>query len=211
MGSCVIGWTAGAARELDFSDVTSAAPPFEEFRGEPVRIGSTQVSHSGQAVSVFHSQITVYSVRFIPLTLPGTDLDFYARLWQFIAHAKAGGQFSFAVDSAKDSATTLSAQAAAGATSLTVVATTGMSVGDVLYIEHLTDTSKWEKNVINALPGAITLEQAVVETYPASSIVRHHEYFPTCVITDPSGMLLEKQAGQGANRYDFAFSFAAVR
>jgi hypothetical protein len=211
MGSCVIGWTAGAARELNFADVTSATPPFEEFRGEPVRIGATQISHSGQAVSVVHSQVTVYAVKFIPLKLPGTDLDFYARLWQFVAHAKAGGEFSFAVDSAKDSSTTLSAQAAAGATSLSLTSTAGMSVGDVLYIEHLTDKSKWEKNVINAIPGAVTLEQAVVETYPASSIVRHHEYFPTCVIGDPYGMLLEKQAGQGANRYDFAFSFTAVR
>ena len=186
------------------------------FRGLRESLGSRAVSVGGQAVAVAYDSFFRYQVAFKPFTSPsataavGTELG---DLHGWIAHAQRGGEFTFAVDSSKTWATTLSGAEAQNQTTLSVSSVSGISGGDYCIVEDVDDPTMWEKRRITSVGASdVTVNGGVVFSYASGSVIRYHEYFPACILEPMnSNPLVERDAGRGANLWDLQFTFRTVR
>lgn len=144
---------------------------------------------------------------------PATDDYPFETLTSFLSHAEAGGTFSFARDSTKNYATTLavalSAVTGTSTTNVDVATTTGFAVGDIVYLEHVTDKTRWEVHRISALSTDFNLGTPATIDYPIGSIFRHWEYLPSCSAT---GIVFEeRQAGRGVGLWDLKMVIESTR
>lgn len=178
--------------------------------------GQTQISIGRAAVRINRGSFARYRVEIRAIERDATEGGVYpyGMLSSFMSHAQGGGEFQFAHDSAKTFNGTLSGAEAKGQTVLSVTPdpTVLVVVGDWIYLEHVTDQTKFEKRKVAARDvTTITVEDPITWSFPTASIVRHWEYFPKCVLVDGSYELRERPAGQGPNLWDLQFSFETTR
>lgn len=103
--------------------------------------------------------------------------DFKRYITQWWEWASKGGAWRFARDNTKTALTSLTAGAAAGATSIIVASITGISSGDQLILRNSTD--QMLVKVSGAPSGStITLSEALDVAFTNGSRVRHETYWP---------------------------------
>lgn len=212
MAGPYITFTAGGSRTITFDTIGAV---LTKFVGGDEADRHVSVSVGGKPVTVINDVYWTFAVKIASVPFPVSATDSaradLANLHGWISHTKRGGQFTFAVDSSTYYTTTISANAAAAATSLTVNSTSGMTVGDWIHIEDTDDPTKWEKLVITNISGAVLTTPGLDWAYTTGSTIRYHEYFPACILADDGPILKEREAGQGANLWDLEFVFRTVR
>ena len=216
MGDVLLAWVPrGEAGELE-ANLSDAYGPrgLQVFRGGGQQAARRSVSAGGAVVTLTEDHYFEYDVQ-----LEGISIVDHLELWQeltgFMSHAQAGGEFKFKLDGAEARDHTTSAAAAAGATVLELVTAAGWIAGDKVYIEDVDDPTKWQVSTVGSKqtspPELQGMAPPLFYSYGLGSVVRSWEYFPKCVAQDGDPTLEEREAGRGANLWDFRLRFRTVR
>lgn len=109
----------------------------------------------------------------------------YRDLLNWWSWASQGFPFSFTMDTAKDSVTTLDGEASSGQKVIPVTATTGLSSGDVCLIRSATRFN-FEVVTIDSVSAGVSVTAVanLKYTYDAGAGFRHLEYMPNALILD---------------------------
>ncbi len=169
------------------------------------------VAPSGYAATIYHDIWTEFE-----LHVDGIDKASDGATWRmlqiFCCHAEVSQEFEFAVESSKTYSNQLNGSHANGSTVLTVDSTTGLSSGDTIWVEHLTDP----RRMSCALTGPPTSTQfnitpALVMDFVDNSPVYHFQYHEKCRAKAGAVKFTERDAGLGANLWDFRMKFRSYR
>lgn len=130
------------------------------------------------------------------------DATVKLNLYQFEQWAMQGKPWTFACDSSKTANTTLSAGAAAGASSITVTSITGFSANDICVLRS---TTQCELVKISGAPSGATINLAATLNfdYANGSRFRLERYWPARVIQTSNPIIVEKPP----LHFDAEFSF----
>jgi hypothetical protein len=182
---------------------------FSKLSGGTEGQGALHVSRSGVAYRQLWDTFQRFDVELNALR-PTSAPDLFEALSAWWSHCLAGGEFAFALDADQAASTTLASSAAQGAVALAVVSGAGIAGGDWVWIEQT--PAKFQKaRVRSVASNTVTLYEPLPRGYASGSIVRHAEYWPTCVVLDAADPLVERDAERGANVWDLRFSFRTVR
>lgn len=180
----------------------------ERFQADFVEDKKVTVSTGGTVVTILRDAFFRYKFQSNPLNKL-SDFDNWQRVSSFVSHAKAGGKFAFLENPIKNLDTFLSSGIAKDDTDMTLDSTTLLVVNDFIWIEDVEDLTRWEIRKVTQVSGPTQISEAVSYGFPAGSLVRHWEHFPLCIAEDVTWV--ERTAGQGSNRWDFAVQFRTVR
>ncbi len=106
----------------------------------------------------------------------GAHATFKRNMYQWFEWARQGFAWQFAADSAKTAMTTISAGAAAGASSIVVTSAAGLSIGDGCMLKSLTQQEVVK--ISNISGTTISLTETLLFGYASGSRFRHEQYWP---------------------------------
>jgi hypothetical protein len=160
---------------LDFPQLLSDYPRMRPRRG------NANTSHGGVTETVrlgIWEEMRIFIDRF-------ADRAFFRRLEGWYAHASTGGQFAFALDSARMAASTLVGAEAAGQTDLALVSATGFAETDEVIVESVTLNPR-ERHLIDSVsaPSIIVASPGLDRAFAAGDVVRHADYWPKLILID---------------------------
>ncbi len=179
------------------------------FVGGPTVDAVAQISRAGSPVTLTMGSHSTYSVEFRGLRLHDEQSDILAALYSWFSSASRGLPFQFALDTDKRTATTLTAPATSAV--LAVADETGFVANDVVYLEDATDRAKFEYAVVASTgTNVVTLDFEGTWDYVTGSVLRHFEYFPNCVLVNPSPPAIHRNADRGGYLWDVLFGFRTV-
>ena len=194
--------------DLDFG----AHPVLVEFAGSMRAAAKQTISRGGKTVTRIFDSYFLYNVTADHIG-PTIDAGIFEEVHAWTAEAQAGTVFSFALDSDDTVDTTFGAEAIGTAVLDPVGSTTGLAVGDWLFLEDAVDPTKWQRAEILTVDSgtALTLTRNLRRSFAASSVLRHAEFFPTCQVVGEI-KFAERKAGSGSGQmWDLRFAFRTVR
>lgn len=199
----------------DFSGATAVNVDLPEtvtrYRVGPATDRSQAVSLGRKAYSVTHSawwecEVEIKSIRPTETLTLATIIA-----WQ--THALAGGEFSFALDRDQTFDETLAVAASQGDTQLEHTTTTvTIASGDWLCLEEVNDPFLYEWAQVATIDSSvdITLVEQINHDLSIGAIVRHRDYWPSCILSADRPVLVERDAGRGVC-FDLRFKFESLR
>jgi len=204
-----IKWTPigeSGTEYVDFSDFG-----IQRFAGGERTDAERTITPAGFGVVLWHDSWYEYELH-VDAIHRITDTATWHQLQSFLAHASAGAAFSFAGESTDDYAAVLTAGAARGTNDIVVADTSGVSSGDSLVLEHALDPRRITVSVTVVTSATeLLVTPALHHSLPAGSSVTHWEYFETCRANSKDVKLTERDAGLGANLWDFRIRFRTLR
>lgn len=125
------------------------------------------------------------------------DVDFEAELLAWWAWARAGNQYSFALDSADQVDTTLDGAAASGQKVIPLTSTAGIVVGKKYRLREAIGNNEENTHVASISAGdSVTARDNLKYTYASGDIFRTRDFFPK-VVADPLERDLPVQESTG--------------
>lgn len=215
MGYPVMGWTArdGGSKTASWAGIATninkmAGGPFGGNRKLAITTG-------GKAFASISDVFRLYEIEMagIRWSKSAAWRTFFASLYGWWEHALAGGQFSFAYDSAKVGNTTIGATAHNDTVIDGIASTAAFAAGEWVYFEDATDPTKFARGRINTVDSGtqVTLYDQIGRVFSASSIMRAYEYLPTCVCLEDEFPLVEREGGKGVDTWDLKMRIRSVR
>jgi hypothetical protein len=108
----------------------------------------------------------------------------YRKMTAWWSWARQGNLFSLAYDSTRTASTTLASGHGAGSTGLDLASDSGINVGDELFICNTAADNQFEIVQVDGTGSPLPLTDATLLTYPAGSLVRHADYYPSLICLD---------------------------
>lgn len=209
MAGARIVWTPLGETGTEYVDLTTFG--LQRLAGGEESDAELTPTPAGRAVVLWHDSWEAYEVHVDGIHRTEDSLAFL-QLHSFLAHARAGAAFEFRIDNAKTYSATLTANAARGATTLTVASTTGLSSGDTIQLEHVSDPRR-QMTTISGTPTGTTfsISPALHHALPIGSKVQHFQYLKFCRVLGGDVTFTERDAGLGAHLWDFRARFRTFR
>lgn len=214
MGDRKITWTPTGESGTDTLNLTQLGI-VNAFEGFTVPSGDIAFTIGGESFSQMWDQYFKYKLKMRAISRelnPSAGVYPWGRVSQFVAHANHGGVFTFAMDDDNDVDDTLAAAASRGDQQFEISDTTDLAAGDWVYIEYYGNPMRFQISKIDSVDSGVlfTIHDDAVYSYPINSIVRHWEFFPSCVFTKRADFR-ERSAGQGSHLWDLTMQFRTVR
>lgn len=211
MSASEIRWTPrGDSTETSFSFTTTRG--FSRLQGYANADRAQSISRGGKSLTLIHDSYGQFEVEAQAIS-PVNQRNLYTGITAWLEHALAGGTFALILDGSKTATTTLSGNATQSDLTLSLTSSSGMAADDWLYIEDTNDGTKFQRVQVDSVPDTVSVvvKDGLFRSFAAGSTVRHHEYFPSCVLLESSSPFRERPAGNGSELWDLQMTVRTVR
>jgi hypothetical protein len=209
----ILIWTPRGSSTTKSVDFGSASCGLQRLKGFSDVNRKQSFTAGGKPFTVTHGVFNLYKVRVTPLGpyRSAAHRAIWSWLTSWWSHASVGGTFTFSRNSTKLTSALTLASVAETATSISCTST-GFTADDWVWLEDAADPTKnCARQVASTTTGSVAVADAVGSAFVTSSVIRHLDYFASCVCLDDEAPFNERDAGKGANLWDLEFIFRTAK
>lgn len=190
------------AGRIVYDGKTLSVPKIFSFEKIPSIEGNDSFSASGK-----HEAITIREWDEIQIGMRKLTKSEAATFYPWLAWARQGNVFSFALFDAEDEDTVLDGAANAGQKVIPLSDTSGFSSGHWGLIKKVSD-DEYEAVEIDSVAAGISVaaKSNLVNSYAAGDIFQHMDYWPEVIVKDRKTISIQAEG----NRFALAFSMVEV-